>query len=242
MDWSNESYVRIYTRDTTNWLKCRWEGQMLFTFILRKVDRAGRLDGIEDPVEDLSLVTGIPPEIVEVGLKRILKREFITIFDGTLVVPNFIEAQEATKSDRQRQKESRERRRLAAMNSKGNGDGRGKKESPYTADFERFWERYPKKVGKAAAFRHWQSAKKRKIIPDIDTIIDILEKHKLQPFWKAGKVYKPENWIKDAHWDDEIDMRPVQENGQPSKYEKNKDLLDKWDREEKEEEMNGQNV
>jgi hypothetical protein len=39
----------------------------------------------------------------------------VTIRDGLLLMPNFIEAQEAKQSDKQRQKESRDRRRKGAM-------------------------------------------------------------------------------------------------------------------------------
>lgn len=115
MDWSNETYVRLYVRDTTNWLKLRWQGQTLLMFLLRKLDRSGRLDGINDLVDDLSLVTGLPEEIVEEGIKRLLKMETVQINDNVLVMPNYIEAQEATKTDKQRKKESRQRRRERAM-------------------------------------------------------------------------------------------------------------------------------
>jgi hypothetical protein len=117
MDWSNESYIRVYIRDTKSWLKLRWEGQCLFMMLLRKVDRSGILDDIEDPDDDLSLITGFPIEHVRSGLSRLVKLGIVRInTDNTLLIPNFIEAQEATKSDKQRQREFRERRRLNAKN------------------------------------------------------------------------------------------------------------------------------
>jgi len=117
MDWSNESYVRIYKRDTRTWLRLRWEGQCLFVLLCRKVDRAGILDNIIEPVEDLSLITGFPEEHTAVGLRRLIKLGVVEINDNaTLVIPNFMTAQEATKTDRLRQKESREKRKLAARN------------------------------------------------------------------------------------------------------------------------------
>jgi hypothetical protein len=81
---------------------------------MRKVDRAGVLDDITDPVEDLSLITGMPEEHVSVGLEKLIQRKVVVITDGNLLIPNFIEAQESSKSDRQRQRESRERRRRIA--------------------------------------------------------------------------------------------------------------------------------
>ena len=112
MDWSNESYIRVYTRDTKSWLKLRWEGQCLFMMLLRKVDRAGILDDIDDPEDDLSLITGFPIEHVKTGLSRLIKLGVVRInTDNTLLIPNYIEAQEASKSDKQRQRDSRKNRR-----------------------------------------------------------------------------------------------------------------------------------
>lgn len=115
MDWSNERYIRVYTRDTKSWLKSGWEGQTLLMHLFRKVDRAGCLDGIDDPVEDLTLITGLPREVVGIGLERLLDQKTIKIVDESLVIPNFIEAQEASVSDRERQRKSRETRRAKAL-------------------------------------------------------------------------------------------------------------------------------
>jgi hypothetical protein len=111
VDWSNEQYVRLYIRDTKTWLKLRWEGQSLFMMLLRKVDRAGVLDDIDDPVGDLALITGLPEEHVEVGFERLKKLGSIEMKGKALVIPNFIEANETPKSDRLRQLEYRQRRR-----------------------------------------------------------------------------------------------------------------------------------
>lgn len=111
MDWSNEAYVRLYVRNTTTWRRLGFEGQTMLMHMLRVVDRAGVLD-IEDmpPGEAAALHTGAPPDFAAAGMAKILELKSM-IHDGTrLVFPNFIEAQEATKSDKQRQKESRERR------------------------------------------------------------------------------------------------------------------------------------
>ena len=43
MDWSDERYVRVYTRDTPDWQCLSFLAQGLFCLILRKVDRAGVL-------------------------------------------------------------------------------------------------------------------------------------------------------------------------------------------------------
>ena len=115
MDWSNERYVRLYTRDTATWLRLRWEGQSLLALLVRKVDRAGVIDGLVDPSDDLSLMTGMPVEYVDVGLKRLITHGVVEIRGKQLIMPNFIEAQECPKTDAQRQREYRERRRDSAL-------------------------------------------------------------------------------------------------------------------------------
>lgn len=112
MDWSDERYVRLYTRDTPTWLALEWDGQSVLSLLLRKVDRAGILEFQDDGVTiAVKAVTGIPLEIVESGLSKILRLKVASIKGQLLVIPNFIEAQEASASDKQRMKEYRARRR-----------------------------------------------------------------------------------------------------------------------------------
>lgn len=107
MDFQDESYVRLYTRDTRTWLRLGFEGQCVLTFLIRKLDRAGVLDGIEEPAMDVALVTGIPVPIVEVGLARLLERGVVELHGAKLVMPNYVEAQNCRQTDRLRKAESR---------------------------------------------------------------------------------------------------------------------------------------
>lgn len=112
MDWSNERYCRLYIRDSVTWSLWPWEARALFVFILRKVDRAGILDlGGHDPAEAIAAVSGMPLDVVEAHLPALLKSKAIEIGATAMVMANYIEAQEATSSDKQRQSESRARRR-----------------------------------------------------------------------------------------------------------------------------------
>jgi hypothetical protein len=84
-------------------------------FLFRRADRAGVLDGVMD-ADDVAVVlaNGMPPDAIERGLKRMLDSGVAVITDTGMLLPNFIEAQEAHKSDKIRQKELREKRRKEA--------------------------------------------------------------------------------------------------------------------------------
>jgi hypothetical protein len=115
MDWSNERYVRLYTRDTTSWKLFSWEARFVLMSLLRKVDRSGVLDVGNDGIEGLAALIEVPLEIAAVGVPQLLKRETLVQRDTLFVMPNFLPAQEAKQSDAMRKREERERRRHAAL-------------------------------------------------------------------------------------------------------------------------------
>lgn len=114
MNWSDERYVRIYTRDTADLIAAGWEGRLVLYELIRKVDRSGVLDtgGDLDVMPDM---LRIPAEVFRAGLERLRARGCIRITSSAIVVPNYQHAQEAVQSDRLRQRESRAKRRDSAM-------------------------------------------------------------------------------------------------------------------------------
>lgn len=111
MDWPNERYVRLFTRNTTTWRRLLWDGQCMLLHLLRVVDRAGVLD-IQDmePAEACAMHTGAPPDVAERGIAKMLELG-VVVHEGTrLRFPNFLEAQECPMTDKQRAKVSREKR------------------------------------------------------------------------------------------------------------------------------------
>ena len=115
MDWSDERYVRIYVRDTKTWKLLGWEGQTVLCLLARRFDRAGLLDDVRNG-EDVALMigSGFPIDVADRGLVRLVDNGVMKVVDIGLFWPNFMEAQEATQSDRQRQRECRARRREKA--------------------------------------------------------------------------------------------------------------------------------
>jgi hypothetical protein len=115
VDWSNERYVRIYVRETVGDVALSWQARSIWKEILTKCDRAGVIGLGRHGVRGLAGLIRIPREIVEKYFQELLDDGRVRIQGQYLVVPNFIEAQEATQSDRQRAAESRSRRREKAL-------------------------------------------------------------------------------------------------------------------------------
>jgi hypothetical protein len=113
MRWEDEKYVRIYTRDTVDWLGLSFIAQGLFCLILRKVDRAGILDLGKHGRRAVAIAVGFPGEWsrLEPALDELLADGCVHIDGDHLLVPNFIEAQEAVQSDAARKRSQRERAR-----------------------------------------------------------------------------------------------------------------------------------
>lgn len=114
MNFADEHYVRAYTRDTINWKMLSWEGKCTLSLLLRKLDRAGVLDLGEFAAEMSKVVATLielPEAVVEAGLRSCLKQKSLVLNGQFIVMPNFIEAQEAVQSDRVRKAESRARHR-----------------------------------------------------------------------------------------------------------------------------------
>lgn len=77
-----------------------------------------------------------------------------------------------------------------------------------TRSFERFWEAYPKKVGKKAAGNAFM-----RVLVDTDTLIAAIEKQKRSEQWtKEGGRYipNPATWLNQGRWEDEL---PAAKNG-----------------------------
>jgi hypothetical protein len=110
MDWSNERYVRLYVRDTETWLELSWQARTVWMHVLRKVDRAGVLE-TRRGARGIARIISVPVDVVEVALPELVTDGCLEPHPLGYVVPNFIAAQEAPQSDRQRMRESRARRR-----------------------------------------------------------------------------------------------------------------------------------
>jgi hypothetical protein len=108
VDWSNERYVRLYTRDTDDWLALTWQAKAAFPLILRKVDRSGFLATKRGAI-GIAAQTGLPIDVCEVAVEDLLRDGCMIEADGGFLLRNYIQAQEAIASGAQRSREHRER-------------------------------------------------------------------------------------------------------------------------------------
>lgn len=110
MDWSNEDYVRMYTRETADDLELSWEALALWRALLCKFDRAGVIQ-VKNGWRSIAALTRIPFAVVELAGPELVADGRIRETAGGFFSPNFTEAQTTSKSDKARQRDSRDRRR-----------------------------------------------------------------------------------------------------------------------------------
>lgn len=78
--------------------------------------------------------------------------------------------------------------------------------SPYSAEFELFWEAYPKKRGKDAAFKAWEQRRKKRELPELSELLAALGEAKRTHDWsKEGGRYVPypATWLNQGRWADD---------------------------------------
>ena len=92
-------------------------------------------------------------------------------------------------------------------------------ETQQTDDFERFWEIYPRKVGKGATRMSWKKLKPTQEL--VEQILASVQKHKTCEQWikENGRfVPMPSTWLNQTRWEDEPDSaEPLGVNAQCAK-------------------------
>ncbi len=80
---------------------------------------------------------------------------------------------------------------------------RKKKETTYSAEFQKLWSAYPKKTDKKKAWQRWSNM--NGLRPNIETLLSAIEKHKASRSWKEGFVPHLSTWLNGARWEDEVE-------------------------------------
>ena len=93
------------------------------------------------------------------------------------------------------------------------GESRVVKE-PYSQEFETFWQAYPKKVGKDAAYRAWRAKKREKRLPTVAELVGKIDTFKATDQWQRdGGQYipNPATWINQCRWlDEEVQVQELE--------------------------------
>lgn len=114
MDWADEHYVKLFTRDTVTWKLWPWQAKCLLPLLERKVDAAGFLPcGTHDPAMAVAAVVEIPTDVVRPGLDAMIATGTVELVDRQLLLVNFVAAQESRMTDRRKSLDYRERRKAA---------------------------------------------------------------------------------------------------------------------------------
>lgn len=84
---------------------------------------------------------------------------------------------------------------------------RGRGMSSYSQEFEKFWDAYPKKVGRAAAWKAWQNQKRAGVLPANGKIQEAINEQLRSDQWrKEGGQFipNPSTWLNQGRWDDKL--------------------------------------
>jgi len=89
------------------------------------------------------------------------------------------------------------------LTSKGPHTRTKEHKNKYTSNFLSFWQAFPRKVGKDAAWRAWK--KRNGELPLIDALLVILEQQKQSSQWQDKKyIPHPATWLNQGRWQDEV--------------------------------------
>lgn len=90
----------------------------------------------------------------------------------------------------------------------GEGNGKGSKDHARRARFERFWQSYPRKVAKDAAWRVWE-----RLDPD-DALTDVMlaevQRQARSEQWREERfIPHPRTWLHQGRWQDAPTVKPL---------------------------------
>lgn len=117
MNFEDEEYIRVYTRNTATTKKLGWEGRTVLWHLERIVQKSGvlELEEGDDLVEVVAALCDLPEDITKLGLVRLASRGVTVRHAASLEIVRFVEAQNAKRSDRLRAQDYRDRQKAEAL-------------------------------------------------------------------------------------------------------------------------------
>lgn len=113
MNWQDERWVKLYTRDTGDWLFLSFDAQALFLMLLRKADKSGRVALGKRGLDALPTLLGHTDAAsvtrVTEALAALVKDGCVKVEEEALILVNFEQAQETPTSNAERQRRHKEK-------------------------------------------------------------------------------------------------------------------------------------
>lgn len=184
-----------------------WEALVTFQQLLVLADRYGVVDMTSEVISRRTL---IPHDIILKGIEHLLQPDPNSRrkeHNGCRIVPFDVDRNwgwRIVNFDYYRNLQRHQDRRDYHANYMRDYREGKKRSHAYTENFLRFWQAYPRKIGKGAAWRSWQ-----RIDPDNDTQIKIfraLTEQIPSAQWtkEQGRfVPHPATWLNQSRWEDE---------------------------------------
>jgi hypothetical protein len=85
------------------------------------------------------------------------------------------------------------------------------RKAAYSIVFEIFWKQYPRRVGKDAAWKAWESRRRLGTLPSNDVLASAIDTQKRSPAWvkDSGQyIPNPATWLNQGRWQDEQASAP----------------------------------
>jgi hypothetical protein len=136
MNWEQERYVRVYTRDTGDWLSLSFDAQAVWLMMLRKFDRGGRIQVGRGGRRMLAAVLGHPAqqERVDAALTELIADGCVVLepHGAHLHAPRFREAQDWVAGPADRMRKHRAKKAAESLVPVTPGDARYESDAPVT--------------------------------------------------------------------------------------------------------------
>jgi len=134
---------------------------------------------------------------VYLRLKRYRKNKMITAIDN-VISPVISESKE--------KEENKEEERKKVIQRKKEEETKEEKEN-ILSSFDTFWQIYPRKIGKGAARKKWDTLKKIGNLAPLETILQAINQQKQSEQWTKDSgefIPYPTTWLNQERWSDEI--------------------------------------
>lgn len=133
MDWPNERWVKLYVRNSADFTALSWQARGLFRLLLTEVDSDGALHLGKIGPKAIATMVRAPWSEIEGPLGELMEDGCIEVSESngvkTMVVPNFVQAQQSIQSGKVRQENWRRRKRGASP-CETNGDAERRDVTP----------------------------------------------------------------------------------------------------------------